>query len=227
MTKKETTQILAAIISAYPNHDRFGSEMAIEGMVGVWASSFQDDDVKLVQLAVAKHIQTNKWPPSIAEIREIIMTIQCPDLIPPDEAWIAVTDLLFVDKYGHSSDAIPPLIKDAVDAVGWTNLREMRRRAVCDGKPGLDRVAFMDIYKPLYERERQRMQLAPGIRGTIDRMAEALAGDGRKKIESARERRREQEELHRKIELRQFNHLLTTDGEAPDLLGIKDKEEVQ
>ncbi|MBD5469238.1 MAG: hypothetical protein HDR21_14005 [Lachnospiraceae bacterium] len=225
MTKKETTQILAAIISAYPNHDRFESEMAIEGMVDVWASSFQEDDVQLVQLAVAKHIQTNKWPPSIAEIREIIMTIQCPDLIPPDEAWIAVTDLLYVDEFGYQSNELPPLIKDAIDAVGWSNLQEMRRSASRGGKPGLDRVAFMDIYKPLYERERQRMQLAPGIRSTIDRLTETLSGDGSKMIESAREKRQEREALYRQFEHRQFGHLLTTDGEVPDLLGIKDKEE--
>lgn len=225
MTKKETTQILAAIISAYPNHDRFESEMAIEGMVDVWASSFQEDDVQLVQLAVAKHIQTNKWPPSIAEIREIIMTIQCPDLIPPDEAWIAVTDLLYVGEFGDQSNELPPLIKDAVDAVGWSNLQEMRRSASRGGKPGLDRVAFMDIYKPLYERERQRMQLAPGIRSTIDRLTEPLSGDGSKMIESARKKRQEREALYRQFEHRQFGHLLTTDGEAPDLLGIKDKEE--
>lgn len=227
MTKKDTAQILAAIISAYPNHDRFGSEMAIEGMVGVWASSFKEDDVKLVQLAVAKHIQTNKWPPSIADIREIIMTIQCPDLIPPDEAWIAVANLLYVDEFGYRSDALPPLIKDAVDAIGWSNLQEMRRSAGRGSKPGLDRVAFMDIYKPLFERERQRMQLAPGIRCTIDRMTEALAGDGRKMIEGAREKRQEREELYRQLERQQFKKILTTDGEEPDLLGITDKEEVQ
>ena len=59
MTKKETAQVLAAISSAYPNHDRFASEQAVEGMATIWAATFAEDDAKLVQLAVAKHIQTN------------------------------------------------------------------------------------------------------------------------------------------------------------------------
>lgn len=225
MTRKETTQVLAAIISAYPNHDRFASEQAVEAMVGVWASSFQEDDAKIVQLAVAKHIQTNKWPPSIAEIREIIMTIQCPDPIPPDEAWIAVTDLLYVDEYGHTTENLPAMIKKAVDAVGWVTLRELRRSAYIGGKPGLDRVAFMDIYKPLYERERQRMQLAPGIRSTIDKMTEAMIGEDRKKIESYHTERERKEEQIRQLTLRNYQQLITAEQDEPDPLGIENKEE--
>ena len=225
MTKKETTQVLAAIISAYPNHDRFASEQAVEAMVGVWASSFQEDDAKIVQLAVAKHIQTNKWPPSIAEIRETIMTIQCPDLIPPDEAWIAVTDLLYVDEFGHTTESLPAMIKKAVDAVGWSTLRELRRSAYTGGKPGMDRVAFMDIYKPLYERERQRMQLAPGIRSTIDKMTEAMTGEDRKKIENYHTEREHKEELIRQLMLRNYQELITAEQDEPDPLGIENKEE--
>ncbi len=227
MTKKETTQVLAAIISAYPNHDRFASEQAVEAMVGVWTSSFQEDDAKIVQLAVAKHIQTNKWPPSIAEIREIIMTIQCPDLIPPDEAWIAVTDLLYVDEYGHTTESLPAMIKKVVDAIGWSTLRELRRSAYIGGKPGLDRVAFMDIYKPLYERERQRMQLAPGIRSTIDKMTEAMSGEDRKKIESYHAERERKEEQIRQLTLRNYQQLITTEQDEPDPLGIEIKEEYE
>lgn len=225
MTRKETTQVLAAIISAYPNHDRFASEQAVEAMVGVWASSFQDDDAKIVQLAVAKHIQTNKWPPSIAEIREIIMTIQCPDLIPPDEAWIAVTDLLYVDESGHTTESLPAMIKKAVDAVGWSALRELRRSVYPGGKPGLDRVAFMDIYKPLYERERQRMQLAPGIRSSIDKMTEAMTGEDRKKIENYHKERERKEELIRQLTLRNYEDLITAEQYDPDPLGIENRKD--
>ena len=226
MTKKETAQVLAAISSAYPNHDRFASEQAVEGMATIWAATFAEDDAKLVQLAVAKHIQTNKWPPSIAEIREIMLTIQCPDMIPPDEAWIAVTDLLYASgDFTDPSNQLPELISRAVKAVGWSTLRELRRQATIGGKPGLDRVAFMDIYRPLYERERQRQQVAPKIRETIDALTDNLTGSGRKIIEAARAKREEQEQLYRKLELGLIKgNLLTT--EEPDTLQIDEKEEV-
>lgn len=225
MTKKETAQVLAAISSAYPNHDRFASEQAVEGMATIWAATFAEDDAKLVQLAVAKHIQTNKWPPSIAEIREIMLAIQCPDMIEPDEAWIAVTDLLYAGgDYGDQSDKLPELIRTAVKAVGWSNLRELRRQAVVGGKPGLDRVAFMDIYKPLYERERQRQQVAPNIRKAIDSITANLSGESRKMIEKARAAREEREESFRRLELGMLRGNYLT-AEDPEVQRIEEKEE--
>lgn len=225
MTKKETAQVLAAISSAYPNHDRFASEQAVEGMATIWAATFAEDDAKLVQLAVAKHIQTNKWPPSIAEIREIMLAIQCPDMIEPDEAWIAVTDLLYAGgDYEDQSDKLPELIRTAVKAVGWSNLRELRRQAVVGGKPGLDRVAFMDIYKPLYERERQRQQVAPNIRKAIDSITANLSGESRKMIEKARAAREEREEAFRRLELRALRGNYLT-AEDPEVQRIEEKEE--
>jgi len=225
MTVKETAQVLAAISSAYPNHDRFASEQAVEGMAKIWAATFAEDDAKLVQLAVAKHIQTNKWPPSIAEIREIMWTIQCPDMIQPDEAWIAVTDLLYTSgDFGDESDKLPDLIRTAVKAVGWSNLRELRRQAITGGKPGLDRVAFMDIYKPLYERERQRQQVAPNIRNAIDSITENLSGESRKMIEKARAAREEREEAFRRLELGALRGNYLT-AEDPEVQRIEEKEE--
>lgn len=225
MTKKETAQVLAAISSAYPNHDRFASEQAVEGMATIWAATFAEDDAKLVQLAVAKHIQTNKWPPSIAEIREIMLAIQCPDMIEPDEAWIAVTDLLYAGgDYEDRSDKLPELIRTAVKAVGWSNLRELRRQAVIGGKPGLDRVAFMEIYKPLYERERQRQQVAPNIRKAIDSITANLSGESRKMIENARAAREEREEAFRRLELRALRGNYLT-AEEPEVQRIEKKEE--
>ena len=225
MTVKETAQALAAISSAYPNHDRFASEQAVEGMAKIWAATFAEDDAKLVQLAVAKHIQTNKWPPSIAEIREIMLTIQCPDMIQPDEAWIAVTDLLYASgDFGDESDKLPDLIRTAVKAVGWSNLRELRRQAITGGKPGLDRVAFMDIYRPLFERERQRQQVTASVRNTIDDITDKLAGDGRKKIEAARREREDREQTLRRLELGflRGNYLIAED---PEIQRIEEKEE--
>ena len=225
MTKKEMFQTIAAISSAYPNHDRFASEQAVEGMATVWAASFAEDDAKLVQLAVAKHIQTNKWPPSIAEIREIMLTIQCPDMIEPDEAWIAVTDLLYAGgDYEDQSDKLPELIRTAVKAVGWSNLRELRRQAVIGGRPGLDRLAFMDIYKPLYERERQRQQVAPSIRNAIDSITENLSGESKKMIEKARAAREEREEAFRRLELGALRGNYLT-AEDPEVQRIEEKEE--
>ena len=225
LTKAETIQMVALITSAYPNHDRFNSEEMIKAMVNVWANTFKDDDARIVSMAVAKHVQTSKWPPSIAEIREIMMTIQCPDLIPPDEAWLAVSDVMYAKgEFGDGSRYLPPLIRRAVESIGWSNLWQMHRSGSIGKSAGYDRVAFMDIYKPLYERERQRMQLAPATRQRIDAATASLSGEGRKMLEDAKQDRKKQDDFFRMIESVLQHQALTTDN-SPELL--ESKEEVQ
>ena len=98
MTKKETIGLFGILIAAYPNFDKFKDDSQVEGMVNMWATLFSDDDSAIVGLAVKKHIMTSKWPPSVAEIREIMADITHPDLIPPDQAWAAVADLLYAES---------------------------------------------------------------------------------------------------------------------------------
>ena len=93
MKKSELVDIVTVIVMSYP--DRF-KEDVIPGMVTAWYAFFKDDDKTAVELAVTKHIASNKWPPSIAEIRGAMAEILHPELIPPDVAWTAVvgTDVI-------------------------------------------------------------------------------------------------------------------------------------
>ena len=87
MKKAELLDIVTVIVMSYPNHFK---EESIPGMVTAWYAFFKDDDKTAVELAVTKHIASNKWPPSIAEIRGAMAEILHPELIPPDVAWTAV-----------------------------------------------------------------------------------------------------------------------------------------
>lgn len=226
MNKADTIKMIAVMVKAYPNSDKYQTETDIQQTVNLWATVFVDDDVNIVNLALMKHIQTSKWPPSIAEIREIMMTIQCPDLIPPDEAWLAVSDVMYsAGEFGYGAEnSLPPLIRRAVSSIGWSNLWQMHRSGSMGKTAGMDRVAFMDIYKPLYERERQRMQLAPSIREKIDKTTAALSGEGRRCLESAKQKREEKEQFYRDLERGMMAPRLETTRE-PELL--ENKEDVQ
>ncbi len=105
-----------------------------------------------------------------------------------------------------------------------SNLWQMHRSGSIGKPAGYDRVAFMDIYKPLYERERQRMQLAPATRQRIDAATASLSGEGRKMLEDAKQDRKKQDDFFRMIESGLQHQALTTDN-SPELL--ESKEEVQ
>lgn len=102
MTREEIIKVIGIITTAYPNFDKFRDEKHIRSMVAIWADMFSEDDAGLVALSVKEYISTSKWPPSIAEIREIMVRIAHPDIIPPDEAWEVVSKYLAVTgEYNH------------------------------------------------------------------------------------------------------------------------------
>ena len=202
MTKIDAAKLVAIVVTAYPNYDKFKDEEAVNATVNLWASMFQTDDNRIVALALNKHIATNKWPPSVAEIRELMLEIVHPDLIEPDRAWLAVSDLLHTTGENNHGDLhlqLPPLAARAVEAIGYNNLYEMHRSCYRGGKPGMDRVAFMDIYKPMYEREKQRAMTPEGLTSQIDAVASAIPDKGQRLLADREQARREHDDTMNRI----------------------------
>ena len=182
MTKADAAKLVAIVVTAYPNYDKFKDQEAVKATINLWAMLFADDDSSAVGMAVYKHIATNKWPPSVAEVREILLEIQHPDLIAPDRAWLAVSDLLYtVGEYNHGDlrKQLPPLVARAVESIGWDCLYDMHRSHAKGGKPGMDRVAFMQQYTPMYEREKLQRMTPEAITAKINNAAAALPDNGR------------------------------------------------
>lgn len=204
MTKADAAKLVAIVVTAYPNYDKFKDEAAVTATVSLWATMFQADDGRIVALALNKHIATSKWPPSVAEIRELMLEIQHPELITPERAWLAVGDLLYTTgehNYGDLYRQLPPLVARAVEAIGWGNLYEMHRSYCRGGKPGMDRVAFMDIYKPMYEREKQRAMTPQNLTAQIDAVAASLPDKGQHLLTDREQDRRGKEEQYRRLEI--------------------------
>lgn len=225
MTKADAARLVAIVVTAYPNYDKFRDAEAVKATVSLWAMMFANDDGGLVGLAVQKHIATNKWPPSVAEIRELMLELKAPDLIPPDKAWLAVSDLLYSQgQYNHGDlhQQLPPLVARAVESIGWGNLWEMHRSYCVGGKPGMDRVAFMQQYEPMYQREKVRAMTPEDITAKIDAVAGALPDQGRYLLESLENDRRVKEAMWNDIYTRQFRALEAAprpqlpEGDAPD-----------
>ena len=220
MTKKETISLFGILIAAYPNFDKFKDDSQVEGMVNMWATLFADDDSAIVGLAVKKHIMTSKWPPSIAEIREIMADITHPDLIAPDQAWAAVSDLLYaVGEQNHENAhrKLPPLIAQTVDAIGWHALYQLHRGSYGGNKDGMDRVAFMDLYRPAYERARQEACCSASLLGNINTAKRQLSTGGIAQLEEARTRRKQQEHEYDQLWRRQCDAMIDNPRQRPAL----------
>lgn len=198
MTEQETIKVVTIIVMSYPSSEKFKDETTLKGMVAVWKNIFKDDDAHLVEFAVQKHISVNKWPPSIAEIREQMVELQRPDIIPPDVAWTAVSDLLYAESeffHGDLYSILPEQIARVVETIGWTKLYNLHCGSARGNHDGLDRVAFMDLYKPLYQREIEKAMLPPKMREAFEKKQKELGGKNLQLIDEARNRRQEKDEL--------------------------------
>lgn len=179
MTKEDTIKLVSIITVAYPNFDKFKDEKHIRGMVNLWASLFCDDDSHIVALAVKQHIATSKWPPAVAEIREIMADIQHPYLLWPDQAWEAVAKVLLTEgEYGGDNvySLLPRPVAEAVDAIGYGQLYALSV-AYARGhasKAGLDRVSFIQAYEGKFNRLKKNAMLPPALSQSIVKLQ---AGD--------------------------------------------------
>ena len=72
MTKKEAIQILAILKAAYPNSYNNMTAEEATGTVAVWTMQFSELPADIVMMALHKLIATNRFPPSIAEIKDKI-----------------------------------------------------------------------------------------------------------------------------------------------------------
>ena len=75
MTKEETLTILAILKAAYPNSYSGMTKREAAGTVAVWASQFADVSCDIVLMAVQKLISTNKYPPTISEVKNKLGTL--------------------------------------------------------------------------------------------------------------------------------------------------------
>ena len=184
MTESETVKIIAMLYMAYPAVNKLSDE-AIKDMTGIWYKFFENDSYNLVEVAVQRHISTNKWLPSIAEIREQMAKIMRPDLIPPDVAWSVVKDYIYLrDCYVK----LPSLIAKVIETIGTSTLKEQHG--------GHDKQMFMDLYIPAYERELEKAKLPKALSTRLAKSDEAFGGDALKAIAQVSEAREKERKMY-------------------------------
>lgn len=72
MTREETIKILTVLKAAYPNYYGKLSRDEAMGVISLWNIQLGTIPGDIVLMAINKIIATNKWPPSISEIKDKI-----------------------------------------------------------------------------------------------------------------------------------------------------------
>ncbi len=131
-----------------------------------------DLPLRALEAAVLMHVSTNRWFPTIAELREAALSVREGGIPTAVEAWAEVMKAFeFVGYYGIPQWSHPAITK-TVDAMGWQNL--------CLSENAMaDRAHFMRLYETYAKRLRDEGVMLPdvkaiGAEGGPARIAEAI-----------------------------------------------------
>jgi hypothetical protein len=148
--------ILNQMFSAYPN-----TPISEEGIV-VYVRLLQDIPTADLQTVVDQAIATFKFPPTIAEIRDMYHGLQHVDQLSWTEAWETVQkEIRRIGSWGvpQFTDSLTTRV---VQAMGWKTL-------CASDNPGTDRAQFRDMYVALAGRQTGEQKLLPQARELADR----------------------------------------------------------
>ena len=173
MDKTEFGLFASALRTYYPKEDKLlPNKQAME----LWFRELQDIPFQVAEAALRKWVSTNKWSPSIAEIREMAATIKNGDIPDWGEGWEEVQRA--IRKHGMydvkgAMDSFTPLTRQAVERLGFRNI-------CVSENPVAERANFRQCYEILAKREQTRQQVALPLQDTIRQLQSGfmMLGDG-------------------------------------------------
>ena len=153
---------MMALKTYYPRETLLPNNQAVE----LWYRQLNDIPYNVAEVALNKWVATNKWSPSIADIREMATDVQ--NGYKPDwgEGWEQVQRA--IRRFGYYNQAkalesMDEITRRVVQQMGWNNLCLSENETA-------DRANFRMIYERLIERQRQDAQLPEGLRQLIGQM---------------------------------------------------------
>lgn len=130
----------------------------------IWYSLLQDIDYMVAQAAIQKYMLTNKFPPTIADIREYATTIKTGEKPLWSDGWEEV--LKAIRKYGsyresEALESMTEITRNSVQRLGFRN--------ICMSENIMaDRANFRMIYEQIAEREHTSKQIPVKLSSLIE-----------------------------------------------------------
>jgi len=164
--KKAEFAVWAMALKTYfPRDNLLPSNEAME----LWYQELQDIPQNVAMAMLRKWVDTQKWPPTISEIRTMCKEISEGELPQWADAWQEVVRA--IGRYGYMSeeealDSMSPATQDAVLKIGW--------RAICMSEnPDIIRAQFRQVFEICLKRKIEDRQLTPALKATIAQIADS------------------------------------------------------
>lgn len=162
MDKREFSIFAAAMKTYFPREGLLPNDKAME----LWFRQLQDIPYPIAEAALNKWVATQKWSPSIAEIRETAAAISSGELMDWGEAWESAIGAVRRYGYYRQSEALASLddlTRRTVQRLGYTELCMSENITA-------DRANFRMIYEQLANRKKADAQTPLQLSLLIERL---------------------------------------------------------
>lgn len=162
MTKQEFSIFASALRTYYPREALLPNQQAME----LWYRELQDIPFAVAEAGLRKWVATNKWSPSIADIREITVEVAHGDIVEWGEGWEQV--LKAIRLYGtyreaEAMNSLDELTRTCVERLGFKNICMSENIAT-------ERANFRMMYEQLAERKKKQQQMSVPLQRLISGM---------------------------------------------------------
>ena len=167
MTKEEFGKVISVLRSAYPSVQSFTAKESLD----VWYMLLGDLDYQAASSATLKYIANNKFPPTIADIRQLATEATAGEIPDWGNGWSQV-EYAF-SHYGQyqsaeAMESFDDITRAVVERLGFINLCVSENKEV-------DRANFRMIYEQLAKRKQTELQTPLAVRERIAQLSDKLA----------------------------------------------------
>ena len=167
MTKEEFKLFALALKTYYPKDGLLPNAQAMD----LWYAQLNDLPYEVASTALNKWVATNKWSPTIADIRSTSADLMQGEMPDWGAGWERVIKCIGAYGYNRQDDALETMdeiTRECVKRLGWHNL--------CISENVMaDRSNFRQIYEELSARKHKREVLPLEVKERIDQMGQKYA----------------------------------------------------
>lgn len=160
MNKKEFATFAMAMKTYYPRDNILPNERSYI----LWFEQLSDIPYEVASAVLKKWVATEKWSPTIADIRAMAHTVTEGETEDWGKAWEMV--LKAISRFGmyNETDALnslPPIAKETVRRMGF--------REIClSEKIAVERANFREIYEELFQKQAKKEILSDALKNQIE-----------------------------------------------------------
>ncbi len=162
MEKKEFAMIAAAMKTFYPKENLFPNSQAVE----LWYQRLKDIDYKVAETALNLWVETEIWPPKIAQLREKCAELSSGVQEDWSQGWEQVQKAIHYKGMYREQEAL-----DSFDEITRQCVKRLGYQSLCISENvTADRANFRDVYKTLQERAKKEQNVSVLLKNASEKL---------------------------------------------------------